>query len=104
MSKPYDYKKLYQTRYKKLPGICFWISLIASCAVSILFGVLLMVNRHTAFGIGMLIGGIIVAIPIALLERFLISIIISQRVVITDTVLAMQDKTEAFDDEELPDL
>ena len=105
--KKINYLNLYLKQYKNIPNIIFWGTIIVWILGSLVAGI------YYGDWEGVIIGGIIVVVGIALgvidafLKRFFAAILISQKVVVTDTLLSMKDDklTPVLNvEDELPEL
>ncbi|MBE6792414.1 MAG: hypothetical protein E7534_02805 [Ruminococcaceae bacterium] len=99
-----NYLSVYQEKYKNLPNIIFWSSLIFWGLVAIAAGIIaLSATDEGFFGVVFLGSG--VAVGFAWLSRFLTAILISQKVIVADTLLSMANNAPApIVEDELPDL
>ena len=87
--KPIDYKKLYLEQYKKLPIYVFWGTLITLSLSTIITGCVFIFDSEVIIGLCILAIGLIVALGDASFNFWLCSVLISQKVVVTDSLLAM---------------
>ena len=106
MKKEIDYKKVYSKHYKNLPnyifqGIAIWVT-IGSISV----GTALFNFDEVFLGLLVLFGGVALAWILAFLSRIISILALSQKIVITDAVLALQHSTATadIDVDELPEL
>lgn len=93
--KQIDYCSLYQKQFKTLPQACFWATFITLSLAAIITGIVLLCGARWTedylLALGIMIGGCVVALVLASIEYFFVAVSISQRVVLTDTLLAMKD-------------
>ena len=82
-----NYLKLYLTQYKNIPNFVFWGTIIVFTLASMAIGFAVGDDEGVIIaGIGIAVG-----ILIAYLSHFFIAVSISQKVVVTDTLLSMKD-------------
>lgn len=108
MKKDINYRKLYAENYRRMPIVYFFVILYLMGGLSALAGIILSLIGLFFIGIPVAIIGIALAFLIALITYHSMAISISQRIVLTDAVLAMTEgkDTIQFSDEEnvLPEL
>lgn len=109
MNKKIDYLSMYQKRYKSLPNIIFFGSLIFWGLAAIAAGITLFsfarIGDDEITAVFVMLLGLILAPGFAWLSRLVTAIFISQKVVITDTLLSMaNDVPSSVSDDDLPDL
>lgn len=102
----FNYKNLYLKNYKKLPNYVFWANLVMSCLISILIGFIVADESDLPYGVFAAFVSLAVGVGLAFLARIAAAIIISQKVVSADALIALSenksDKATVVDD--LPDL
>lgn len=86
----YNYKKTYQSGYKRLPTYFFWGALISMLLEIFVAGVALMPY-------GLLIWFLCppLAVGFAFWVRWFVSLFVSQRVVVADSLIALVNQAEA---------
>lgn len=106
MKKNLDYKSLYLNEYKNIPNYLFWGTLIFLGLGAIVTGAIFIFDSEEyMLGLGIIFGGSIVALGLAIWNRFISSVIISQKVVVADTLLSMNNvNSTVVLDCELPEL
>ena len=109
MKKTFDYQNLYLKKYKNIPNMYFWGTLLLLGLSSIATGSVILATSNyedeVVMGLVVLIVGSLVAWGLAHLSRFIASVAISQKVVVADTLLSMKDGTPApIAEDELPEL
>lgn len=91
MKESIDYKTFYRKWYKKLPIIAFYFVLVSSLMFTLfLFGTL--IGKFPGFAMLLLSLGTVISIGVAVLTKWLVSIKISQSVVVADTLLEINRK------------
>ena len=78
MKREFDYRSLYHKRYKDLPNVCFWTTLIFLCIGAIIPGIIIFtvvsLFETYLFGIAVMLLGFIAAWAIAYLVRFFVAV------------------------------
>ncbi len=111
MNKEVNYKKLYLEKYKNIPNYCFWGILIGIGTMALAGGLTFAGvegfkrDYEIAATLGIIFGGLLFAVILAFIARFFVSISISQKIVVADSLLAMKDNNKApVVEDELPEL
>jgi hypothetical protein len=106
--KDINYRKLYVEKYRRMPIIYFFVILCLIGGLSALAGVILSIIGLFLIGIPIALVGIAIAFLVATITYNTMSISISQKIVLTDAVLALSegnDTTQFSNDENiLPEL
>lgn len=84
-----DYNKIYLERYKSIPNYIFWGTLISMLLEIFIAGIALM---PYGFLIWIFAPGI--AVLCSFFNRWLASLLISQRIVVADSLLSLVNKAE----------
>ena len=98
MGNDLNYKSLYLTNYKKLPIYFFYGTLIflAIAVIAVIAGIAIFIQNDYFWVLLLtILGGWLISLGIALYVYWMSSVIISQRVVVADTLLAMHKNKES---------
>ena len=96
MGNDLNYKSLYLTNYKKLPIYFFYGTLIFLAIDSVIAGIAIFIQNDYFWVLLLtILGGWLISLGIALYVYWMSSVIISQRVVVADTLLAMHENKES---------
>lgn len=107
--KQFDYQFLYNSWYRQFPNVVYWTTLSIVGLAALIPGIILCSDDITA-GIGacIIIFGLLLAFGAAFLSRWITAILLSQKIIATDALLAMQNGNVAAHaapvEEELPEL
>jgi hypothetical protein len=92
--KEIDYKKLYLEHYKKLPISIFWGTLITLSLGAIVTGLIFIFDSEATIGLCILAIGLIVAVADAYFNLWISSVLISQKVIVADSLLSMSGESD----------
>lgn len=112
MKNDFNYKKLYQEQFKNLPNIRFIGTLISIGAIATIIGVILFIKATSGYSsyfsisVATIFIGWAIALGLAYLVRYITAISISQKIVVADTLLAINDAqaSSPVSENELPEL
>jgi mRNA deadenylase 3'-5' endonuclease subunit Ccr4 len=89
MMKDFDYKQLYLNNYKKLPGVAYIVTLVAWLVGSFFGSLALLAEGMIGMAVFVCFVGIVLGLLLASFNRFWCAVIISQRIVVADSMLKM---------------
>ncbi|MBR3894699.1 MAG: hypothetical protein IKJ35_06075 [Clostridia bacterium] len=106
MQKKIDYKQIYQTVYKNLPNIWLFATFIIGTIASVVLGIFFFAEEEAGVGALLIIFGILISLVLAFIDRWIVSVVISQKVVVADALLEMNGSVskDVDSDDELPEL
>ena len=106
----FDYNKLYQKHFRNLPTLIFWASFVIFFGGAITGAVFIFLCDLVFVGILTILAGIPVAMGLAWIAAWFFAILLSQKIVATDSLIEMRSgtfsgsKTIVEDNDELPDI